>query len=117
MRGLRMMNADKQTFLTQTGPTVNGQTSGTTSQERKLGPVENIQSDEGQEIPGNKDLCRGMNISHSNWGQDHRTDELLRRSNSTGEIIRGGDGSLGNNHQSEASKDHQILPNQRDHIC
>ena len=35
-----------------------------------------------------------MNISHSGWGQDHYMDQIRCRSNSTGEIIRGEDGSL-----------------------
>ncbi|KAI5424530.1 hypothetical protein KIW84_030636 [Lathyrus oleraceus] len=97
-------------FLTQPGSTTDEQTSGTTSQERKPGPVENIQSDEGKVIPGNKDLCRGIHISHSNWGLDHHTDKLRRRSNSIGEIIRGEDGPPRNNHQAETPRITKYFP-------
>jgi hypothetical protein len=45
MRGLCMMNADKQTFLTQTGFIgISTQTSGTTPQERKPKSPESNQS-------------------------------------------------------------------------
>ena len=48
MHGFCMMNADKQTYPTQTGPRIHGRTSGTTYRERKPGPLENIQSDGGK---------------------------------------------------------------------
>jgi hypothetical protein len=49
-----MIDADEQTYLTQTGPRINERAIGTTSQKRKPDPLENIQSDGGnryQEIP------------------------------------------------------------------
>ena len=77
MHGLCMMNADKQTFLTQTGP--KNKTSGTTSRERNPGPQRSLQ---GNEHPSFQ------------LGQSRYTDEVRYRSSSTGEVIQEEDGTL-----------------------
>ena len=72
MRGLCMINVDKQTYLTQTGPRINGQTSGTTSQKRRPSPQEKSNlmgaintrkpitaEDRGKLLPGTKTIARG----------------------------------------------------------
>ena len=62
MRVLCLMNADKQTYLIQTGPGKGTQPSGTTSQGRKpIIPMESIQSVGESEIPGNHKISAGMN--------------------------------------------------------
>jgi hypothetical protein len=51
-------------------------------------------------------------------GQSRCIDELRRRSNSTGKVIKMEDGYLKrDSHKPKASKDHQILSCQWDHIC
>jgi hypothetical protein len=68
MRSLCMINADKQTYITQTGPGINGQTSGTTSQKRKPGPLGKLpiwwgatDTRKHQSLQGNKGQCCGSN--------------------------------------------------------
>ena len=59
MRGLCMINVDKKTYLTQTGPRNNGQTSGITSQKRKARPTGEINSGGEHQIPGGTNHRRG----------------------------------------------------------
>lgn len=86
MRDICMINVDKQTYLTQTSPSINGQTSDITSQKRKAGPtgeisygrecikyqeLQNTDGDHAESLPGIGKVtatnCRGS----SNDSQEH----------------------------------------------
>ena len=96
MRGLCMMYADKQTYLTQPGPGINHPVLHLKRESQVHRRVSNLL---GIRDTRKQRTLQGMNHQSFQLGTRVITDKVHHTNNSTGESIRGDKGFIGINHQ------------------